>query len=213
MTNLKAIERIQAMLDYMRQLDADEEEEKDIEAFETAISALKVAENLKEIKVKESAKTIEMLLSNLPCDHDCDECTLSKQRMTEESNDYEVYGCELVDWLKEKKDGASWIVTDRCPENEKTVLVLCQYEYMDEGKKVKGSPFWSLGFYEDGSLTTENSLYYWNEDACPDESYIEELDAYRVPQGWWEKVNFGEEFTAISCNVLGWCELPNKNKE
>lgn len=41
MTRKEAIKRVQAMLTYMETLDADEEEQKDMEAYELAIKALK----------------------------------------------------------------------------------------------------------------------------------------------------------------------------
>ena len=100
-----------------------------------------------------------------------------------------------------------WIsVTERLPENEGDVFVLAQRSHWCEDRTFSVI---AMGFYTDGKHNTEESNYVW-EDL---EEYIEELDAYLIPEGWWERVVYGEEFSAIYDKVTHWMPLPQPPKE
>ena len=51
------------------------------------------------------------------------------------------------------------------------------------------------------------------DDCCLEFEYDEENDAYKIPEGWWESVEFCEEFTAVGDFVTHWMPLPEPPKE
>ena len=97
-----------------------------------------------------------------------------------------------------------WIpVTERLPENEKDVLILFErFSLRSDVYRVVGK-----AFYTDGKTNTENSDYAWETD-CIDMEYDEDADAYIIPKGWWESIEFGETFSAVDMPVLAWMPLP-----
>lgn len=98
-----------------------------------------------------------------------------------------------------------WVpVTERLPENEKDVLILF------ERAGLRGDVYRVVGkaFYTDGKTNTENSAYVWETD-CIDMEYDEDADAYIIPEGWWESIEFGETFSAVDLPVLAWMPLPD----
>lgn len=96
-----------------------------------------------------------------------------------------------------------WIsVKERMPENEKDVLISFDREYNGKVYHCVG-----MAFHTDGMTTTDDSIYCWNEN--DDLIVDEERDAYIVPQGWWEVVNFSDEFSAVNMPVTHWMPLPS----
>ena len=69
----------------------------------------------------------------------------------------------------------------------------------------------STAFYTDGKMNTEESGYNWDLGNV-DMEYDEEVDAYIVPEGWWESVRYGEEFSAVDYFVTHWMPLPQPPK-
>ena len=101
-----------------------------------------------------------------------------------------------------------WIpVTERLPENEVDVLICAQRRYYKGGT----IPVVSTAFYTDGKMNTEESGYNWDLGNV-DIEYDEEVDAYIVPEGWWESVRYGEEFSAVDDFVTHWMPLPQPPK-
>lgn len=99
-----------------------------------------------------------------------------------------------------------WIpVVERLPENETDVLIA----YTRKG--IRGYSYSGVctAFHTDGHTSTENSSYNWEIDMY----YNEGVDAYIVPEGWWETVDFGEEFSAVDAVVTHWMPLPEPPKE
>ena len=97
-----------------------------------------------------------------------------------------------------------WIpVTERLPENEKDVLIAFTR------KGLNGDIYRCVGmaFHTDGKTTTEDTSYSWELDNV-DMEYDEKNDAYIIPEGWWETVNFAENFTAVDMRVTHWMPLP-----
>ena len=96
-----------------------------------------------------------------------------------------------------------WIpVTERLPENEVDVLICAQRRYYKGGT----IPVVSTAFYTDGKMNTEESGYNWDLGDV-DIEYDEEVDAYIVPEGWWESVRYGEEFSAVDDFVTHWMPM------
>ena len=99
-----------------------------------------------------------------------------------------------------------WIpCSERLPDSEKTVLVTVEVRpkgFMHYKKVVKA-------FYESGKVTEDDSAYTWYN--C-DNLVENENGEYVVPEGWWEDVDYTEEFTAIDDFVTAWMPLPEPAK-
>ena len=127
-----------------------------------------------------------------------------------------VHGCAIMretaglierraEELAKLRSAREWIpVEERLPENEKDVLILF------ERAGLRGNVYRVVGkaFHTDGKTNTENSAYAWETDYI-DMECDEDSDAYIIPEGWWESVEFGETFSAVDRPVLAWMPLPD----
>lgn len=101
-----------------------------------------------------------------------------------------------------------WIpVSDKLPENEQDVEITYTQKHWKTGEMLYCT---ARAFYTDGTMTTEDSAYSWND--CDNWEYIEEKDAYLIPEGWWESVCFSEEFAAVDVEVVAWRPLAEPYK-
>lgn len=113
--------------------------------------------------------------------------------------------------LEEKQatsDG--WIsVKDRLPEPETEVLILAERKsYSFKAKSATTHHIVTTGMYEDGKRNTEDSEWWWYDH---DFKYDEELDAYIIPEGWWEYKHYNgddEHNHPIDDVVTHWMPLP-----
>ena len=103
-----------------------------------------------------------------------------------------------------------WIsVEDRLPENEQDVIICAKRRhYSNQNRFIR---IVAKAFYTDGKHDTEHTAYAWNNDYI-DMEYDEENDAYLIPEGWWESIEYGEEFSAVSDFVTHWMPLPQPPK-
>ena len=148
-----------------------------------------------------------------------------RKRIEEITVDRNIYGsitgcnmgiCEDDDCLKclqkkvlsivsevEEEYGNGWIpCSERLPENEKIVEITYTRKHWKTGETLYNT---ARAFYTDGTLNTEDSGYSWGETV--NWIYDEGKDAYIIPEGWWEDVSFGEEFSAVDMPVIAWREL------
>lgn len=101
-----------------------------------------------------------------------------------------------------------WIpVTEKLPKNEEEVEITYTCKHWKTGEPLY---FTCRAFYTDGTMNTEDSNYTWDEtDNC---EYNENLDAYIIPEGWWEFVTFSEAFSRVDQPVVAWMPLPEPYK-
>ena len=94
---------------------------------------------------------------------------------------------------------AEWIsVEERLPE--------CETEVFIATKTANGYKVLTTAMYEDGTMTTGESAWCW-EDI--DFDYDEEKDEYIIPCGWWEYRHYGECLNyAVDDKVTHWMPLP-----
>lgn len=106
---------------------------------------------------------------------------------------------------KGMRDAVKWIpVTERLPEAETEVLILA---------RCGNRTIITNGMYEDGTKNTEDSNWWWME--TDGFEYDEELDAYIIPEGWWEYKHYNgdDEYNhAIYDKVTHWMPLPEAPK-
>lgn len=109
--------------------------------------------------------------------------------------------------------GCKWIpVTERLPEPETEVVILAERKTYSFKGKVTTHHIVTTGMYEDGSKNTEDSNWVWETDGF---EYDEELDAYIIPEGWWEWKHYIDDEChnyAIDDVVTHWMPLPEPQK-
>lgn len=90
------------------------------------------------------------------------------------------------------------------PKAEEEVLIMYQTE--------SGKCGITTAHYEDGTLLSQDSIFYWDELAAWGE-LDEEHDDYIIPKGWWEYRHFNQDEVynnRIDRPVVGWMPLPPK---
>lgn len=100
-----------------------------------------------------------------------------------------------------------WIpVSERLPEPEQTVKVLCE-------RKPFKYRYVCCGFYVPEKWNTEKSDYTWDYECC--DEYDEETDAYIVNSGWYEVIHNWDDYgcVGIGDTVTHWMPLPEPPKE
>jgi hypothetical protein len=93
------------------------------------------------------------------------------------------------------------------PKVEEDVLILF--------KTACGGYGITTAHYEDGTVLSEKSAFYW-EDIFEWGTYDEESDDYFIPKGWWEYRYFNQDDIYNNCvdaHVVGWMPLPEKLKK
>lgn len=103
-----------------------------------------------------------------------------------------------------------WIpVTERLPKPEVRVLI-CAESHVT-GKTYKHI---AAAMYEDGTVWREESTWNFN-DLDNYDTYDEEQDDWKIPEGWWEYTIYnGEEGNyPVDDFVTHWMPLPEPPKE
>ena len=105
-------------------------------------------------------------------------------------------------------------MSERLPEPETEVLVLAERKsYSFKTKGMTTHHIVTNGMYEDGTKYTEDSEWLWYDH---DFKYDEKLDAYIIPEGWWEYKHYNgddEHNHPIDDTVTHWMPLPQPPKE
>ena len=115
---------------------------------------------------------------------------------------------EKVEKLPVAQEGALlsfWRDPDKDPPKVETeVLIL--FETACGGYGI------TTAHYEDGTVLSEKSKFYW-EEIFEWGTYDEEHDDYLIPKGWWEYRYFNPEDVynnRVDSPVVGWMPLPPK---
>lgn len=117
-------------------------------------------------------------------------------------NKYDIHNARDDQFIEATALLPGWIsVHDRLPKIEKEVLILCNRN---------GHPVITTAMYEDGTNTTEDSEWFWNDasDFC---EYDEENDLFIIPEGWWEYRHFNPDDVynnSVDVPVTHWMPLP-----
>lgn len=115
---------------------------------------------------------------------------------------------EKVEKLPVAQEGALfsfWRDPDKNPPKVETeVLIL--FETACGGYGI------TTAHYEDGTVLSEKSAFYW-EEIFEWGTYDEESDDYFIPKGWWEYRYFNPDDVynnRVDSPVVGWMPLPPK---
>lgn len=102
-------------------------------------------------------------------------------------------------------DVQRWRDPDKDPPNvEEEVLIMYQ--------TASGECRITTAHYEDGTILSQDSIFYWDELAAWGE-LDEEHDDYIIPKGWWEYRHFNQDEVynnRVYYPVVGWMPLPPK---
>lgn len=109
----------------------------------------------------------------------------------------------IIECIEEQEQIGEWIpCSERLPENEADVLIA--FSVGDTKCHI------AMAFYEDGTKTTEDSDYWWND--IDNFEYSEKDRCFFIPEGWWESVTFSDEFKPVDREVVAWMPLPEPCK-
>jgi hypothetical protein len=92
------------------------------------------------------------------------------------------------------------------PKVEEEVLIMYQTASGEFGI--------TTAHYEDGTLLSQDSFFYWDELAAWGK-LDEEHDDYIIPKGWWEYRHFNQDEVynnRVDYPVMGWMPLPPKER-
>ena len=106
---------------------------------------------------------------------------------------------------------AKWIpCSERMPDPEQEVEITYTRKNYKTGETMYLT---ARAFYEDGTLTEEDSDYCWEN--ADNWEYDEKRDVYIIPEGWWEAVSFCEQSGVVDMPVIAWRPLaePYTGKE
>ncbi len=133
-------------------------------------------------------------------------CSDPLQEVFNRLGEYEATGL-----TPEQVKAAKWIpCSERMPEPEQAVEITYTRKHYKTGKTIYLT---ASAFYEDGTLTEEDSDYCWEN--ADNWEYDEKRDSYIIPEGWWEAVSFSEQSGVVDMPVIAWRPLaePYTGKE
>lgn len=132
----------------------------------------------------------------------------------EHYNGVRCRACQIMDAMDVLEDAPTvvpdvqrWRDPDKDPPKvEEEVLIL--FETACGGYGI------TTAHYEDGTLLSQDSIFYWDELAAWGE-LDEEHDDYIIPKGWWEYRHFNQDEVynnRVDYPVRGWMPLPEVQK-
>lgn len=110
---------------------------------------------------------------------------------------------DMIRMIQGQPKIGGWIpCSERMPESEREVEITFIRKHYKTDEILYLT---ARAFYEDGTLTTEDSAYCW--DDMDNWQYDEEKDCYIIPECWFESTSFAEEFEAVDMPVIAWREI------
>lgn len=110
----------------------------------------------------------------------------------------------------------TWRDPDKDPPKVETeVLILFENAYGGFFETACGGYGITTANYEDGTVLSQKSAFYW-EEISEWGTYDEESDDYFIPKGWWEYRYFNSDDICdnrVDAHVVGWMPLPPKEIE
>lgn len=103
-----------------------------------------------------------------------------------------------------------WIpVEESLPKNEEMVLVTVEMRPYFTGTR---KPYRKVirAFHEDGTWNDMDSAYNWDDDSWS--NYVDENGYVLIPEGWYEAVDYFDEFGVIDDKVTAWMPLPTPHR-
>lgn len=111
----------------------------------------------------------------------------------------------LIGKIPPEKPFPAWRNPDKDPPKvEEEVLIM--YQTASDGYGI------TTAHYEDGTLLSQDSIFYWDE-LWEWGELDEEHDDYIIPKGWWEYRHFNPDEVynnKVDYPVVGWMPLPPK---
>lgn len=121
----------------------------------------------------------------------------------EEAAEDEIEELKALPVIDPERMIPAWRDPDKDPPKVETeVLVLYRNEISEYGI--------TTAIYENGNIFSEDSEWFWS-DISEWETYDEERDDYRIPEGWWEYRHFNPDEVynnRIDRPVVGWMPMP-----
>lgn len=132
----------------------------------------------------------------------------------EDYNGVRCRACQIMDAMDVLEDEPAvvpdvqrWRDPDKDPPKvEEEVLIMYQ--------TASGECGITTAHYEDGTLLSQDSIFYWDELAAWGK-LDEEHDDYIIPKGWWEYRHFNQDEVynnRVDYPVVGWMPLPPKEE-
>lgn len=130
----------------------------------------------------------------------------------ENYNGVRCRACQIMDAIDVLEDEPAvvpdvqrWRDPDKDPPKvEEEVLVM--YRTLSFGYGI------TTGYYEDGTILSQDSIFCW-DDLAEWGELDEEHDDYIIPEGWWEYRHFNQDEAynnRVNFLVVGWMPLPPK---
>lgn len=118
---------------------------------------------------------------------------------------------KILDRIDSQPTLSEWIpCSERLPVSEEEVEVTVERRCHNATGEDEIYHFTCRAMYEDGTVTTEDSAYCWDNFNF---EYDENKDTYTIPEGWWEVVSYSEEMGQIDDFVIAWMPRLKPYKE
>ncbi len=122
--------------------------------------------------------------------------------------------CALGEIKRELRKLVYYVPDEFYPEwrNPETDLPKVEEDVLILFKTACGGYGITTAHYEDGTVLSQKSAFYW-EDISEWGTYDEESDDYFIPKGWWEYRYFNQYDiydNRVDAHVAGWMPLPPK---
>lgn len=128
----------------------------------------------------------------------------------EHYNGVRCRACQIMDAMDVLEDAPAVVPDAQRWRNPETDPPKVEEEVLIMYQTASGKCGITTAHYEDGTLLSQDSIFYWDELAAWGE-LDEEHDDYIIPKGWWEYRHFNQDEVynnRVDYPVRGWMPLP-----